>query len=291
MRLCPRSMVGIIVPRYRRTMRYLQCFFAIYFPAKLRYWCGGKGSLIKCSDRDEGGRPQGFVARCTILPVLAAVFLASSFSLTGQVPSYSLPTALHERLANNFENALVRSCGADFVKAHDHQLQELRATRSTERQRILVGTLTAVVNECELVKRDAASKKRAQELASQDARLKRARERVELERQHLMIQLEMSKAELERKKDELQRELARLTRLEDYCDNGNLYFRKTLAGFGEWVEEDESTGDSTPIAEFDLNNDVLNRLMELQAAGWKNKIPAKTVACGSGAQAIYGVLR
>ena len=85
--------------------------------------------------------------------------------------------------------------------------------------------------------------------------------------------------------------LERLTRLKAYCDNGSLYFRKTLLGFGPWVEEDESSGEATPIAEFDLNNVVLNRLLELQAAGWKNKIPAKTVACGPGVQAIYDVLR
>lgn len=83
----------------------------------------------------------------------------------------------------------------------------------------------------------------------------------------------------------------RLERLAEYCDNGSLYFRKTLIGVGPWVEEDESTGVSVLVSDFDLNSAVANRLLELQAAGWKNKIPAKTVACGDGVQAIYDVLR
>ena len=64
-------------------MRYIHFFFANHFPARLRYWCGGKGSLINCSDRDESERPQGFVARRTILSLLAAVFLAPA-ACTGE---------------------------------------------------------------------------------------------------------------------------------------------------------------------------------------------------------------
>ena len=109
--------------------------------------------------------------------------------------------------------------------------------------------------------------------------------------QELKKELADAREELVEAMEKVLSETERLERLEAYCDNGDLYFRKTLMGFGLWVEEDESTGESTPIAEFDLNNAVLNRLMELRAAGWKNKIPAKTVACGPGVQAIYDVLR
>lgn len=73
-----------------------------------------------------------------------------------------------------------------------------------------------------------------------------------------------------------------MERLKQYCDNGHLYFTKTLFGFEDWVEVDESTGVAVPITEFDLNNAVRNRLLELEASGWKGKIPAKTVACGPG---------
>ena len=121
-----------------------------------------------------------------------------------------------------------------------------------------------------------------------DEERKKERER---ERLRLISELEERRSEAKRKADKLRKELDRLERLNAYCENGDLYFRKTLMGFGSWIEEDASTGEAIPIEEFDLNNAVLNRLMELQAAGWKNKIPAKTVACGPGVQAIYDVLR
>ena len=110
-------------------------------------------------------------------------------------------------------------------------------------------------------------------------------------RDEYRAQLPRRIAELAAIAEKVKKELERKMRLAAYCDNGDIYFRKTLWGFGEWVEEDESTGESTLIEEFDQNNDVLNRLMELKAGGWGNKIPARTVACGEGDQALYDVLR
>lgn len=104
-------------------------------------------------------------------------------------------------------------------------------------------------------------------------------------------QIKQEEARLAKLQEELAIEMERQARLESYCNNGHLYFKKTWMGLGQWVEEDELTKESRLVSEFDLNNVVLNRLLELQSQGWRNKIPARTVACGEGNQSLYDVLR
>ena len=48
---------------------------------------------------------------------------------------------------------------------------------------------------------------------------------------------------------------------------------------------------NSPSRGFDLTDDVMNRLLGLEASGWKSTILAETVACGDPVHAIYDVLR
>ena len=97
-------------------------------------------------------------------------------------------------------------------------------------------------------------------------------------------------AEAKQRIDELEVEMARIRRLTEYCENCALYFRKTWFGFGRWVEENERDGTATPVEDFDVNNQITNRIMALQAAGWGNKIPAGTAASGDGHHRLFDVL-
>ena len=126
----------------------------------------------------------------------------------------------------------------------------------------------------------------------------RDRQKAEQEREQKRQKAEQERQEFEERLTELRlqgealrAEADRLKRLLDYCDDGSIYFRKTMLGLGEWIEEDEDDGTSTRVEEFDVDNKVINRLMELQAAGWGNKIPAGTVACGEGNHQLFDVIR
>ena len=125
--------------------------------------------------------------------------------------------------------------------------------------------------------------------AAYQERQRKARVAEERLRQELRDAAERSLAETEKELEALRILQDRLERIQAYCANGNLYFVETL--FGGWVERDEATGSDRPVASFDVNNEVRNRLLELQASGWKREIPARTVACGEGDFPLWEVLR
>ena len=139
-----------------------------------------------------------------------------------------------------------------------------------------------------LQERALEAEDRRQQAAYQE-RQRKAREAEKRRRQALREATARALAETEKELQALRALQDRLERIQSYCANGSLYFVETF--LGGWVERDEATGEDSPVASFDVNNEVLNRLLELQARGWKRKIPARTVACGEGDFRLWTVLR
>ena len=139
-----------------------------------------------------------------------------------------------------------------------------------------------------ILERAREAESRRQQAAYQE-RQRKAREAEKRRRQALQEATERALAETEKELQALRALQDRLERIQSYCANGSLYFVETF--FGGWVERDEATGEDSPVVSFDVNNEVLNRLLELQARGWKRKIPARTVACGEGDFRLWTVLR